>query len=425
MEYNDDWIYNDNVIVFTEDIYDIYDKLDIKKMKIGIINNKCYVEFRNQKLAEKYQQKYCGEWSVRPELIEAQKWLASIGDVYEISDLRKLTTLYLTRRVLDKLPNCIGELKNLQTLYLGYNNLCEIPQCVFKLENLENLILPGNKISNIPDKICEMTNLKRINFEWNPIKEVSEKVYKMVTDNRLYLDSGVKVSREPLTSVKEWLASVRKIYPIDELRNLTILDLTDKELDEIPDCISELKNLKKLYLGYNKFSEIPQCVFKLENLKYLGCSGNKLSQIPLNISKLTKLEYLGLRNNKIKEIPDEICEMSSLKVIQLLLNPIKEVSEKVYKLVVDDRMYLDPTVKIRREPSQQEDDLEIPTAKEAREGTNRTLWNNIGPEIKEKIKTAMEKGESSITVDYPEFSNICYIKLTNLGYTVCGTTVSW
>lgn len=304
MEHNDDWIYNDNVIVFTENINynyihviidDINYKLpETKFIKKVIIGKKFYVEFINQKVAKKYKKKYCGEWSASPELIKLQKWLESISTFYKISELKSLTVLQLTGKVPYELPDCVGELKNLQTLYLDYNN----------------------------------------------------------------------------------------------------------------------------------FYEIPQCVFKLEKLTGLGFSGNKISKFPLDI-KFTKLEVLNLNGNNIKEVPDEICEMTNLKQIRLCENPIKEVSEKVYKMMTDGRLLLDPTVKVRRVEPQQDNEIVIPSAKEAREGTNNILWTKIiGPQIKEKIRIAIETGNCTFIVEHPQFTKICE-KLINLGYTVCGNTVSW
>ncbi len=58
------------------------------------------------------------------------------------------------------------------------------------------------------------------------------------------------------------------------------LDLSNKNLTEIPPEIPQLTSLQHLYLSDNQISEIPEALAQLTSLQRLYLSDNQISEIP-------------------------------------------------------------------------------------------------------------------------------------------------
>jgi internalin A len=76
------------------------------------------------------------------------------------------------------------------------------------------------------------------------------------------------------------------------------LDLSNKNLTEIPPEIAQLTRLRDLYLYSNQIREIPEALARrLTSLQYLDLSNNQISEIPEALAQLTSLQRLDLSNN--------------------------------------------------------------------------------------------------------------------------------
>jgi len=123
-----------------------------------------------------------------------------------------------------------------------------------------------------------------------------------------------------------------------ELVNLEVLNLICNELMEIPD-LSKLVNLKHLDLYHNKLMEIPD-VSSLVKLEMLDLSYNELIDILIEINKLINLESLYLGYNELKEIPD-ISDLVKLTTLFVSHNELIEIPVNVNKLINLEYLYLD------------------------------------------------------------------------------------
>ncbi|TRV14479.1 MAG: leucine-rich repeat domain-containing protein [Microcystis wesenbergii Mw_MB_S_20031200_S109] len=75
------------------------------------------------------------------------------------------------------------------------------------------------------------------------------------------------------------------------------LDLSNKNLTEIPPEIAQLTSLPRLDLGHNQIREIPEALAQLTSLQGLYLNNNQIRKIPGALAQLTSLRFLLLSNN--------------------------------------------------------------------------------------------------------------------------------
>ena len=114
--------------------------------------------------------------------------------------------------------------------------------------------------------------------------------------------------------------------------NQSTIDLSNKNLREIPKEIFELKNLKKLILRNNKIKTIPSDIENLKRLETLDLSGNNISNFYAKICTLKNLKILNLNNNLVKSIPLQISNLKKLRSLHLSKNKLKIFPTHVYSL---------------------------------------------------------------------------------------------
>jgi internalin A len=129
------------------------------------------------------------------------------------------------------------------------------------------------------------------------------------------------------------------------------LDLSGKELTELPAAISKLTQLETLILGKvtqgiweevdgkfvppaitNQLTTLPQGLASLENLRSLDLSGNPLTVIPESVLELQKLAFLTLVRVNLSEIPDSIAQLSNLTSLNLSNNQISKIPDSIAQL---------------------------------------------------------------------------------------------
>jgi len=137
--------------------------------------------------------------------------------------------------------------------------------------------------------------------------------------------------------------------------NASKIDLTNNNLDRIPDIIFSCKNLQKLILRNNRIKNIPKEIVSLKRLRVIDLSNNRidvlyaklfslinletlylnqnnLKSIPAQIRQLKKLRKLSLSGNKLKSLPTEMTELSNLEFLNISFNPFDEFPSEILKL---------------------------------------------------------------------------------------------
>jgi len=110
------------------------------------------------------------------------------------------------------------------------------------------------------------------------------------------------------------------------------LDLSNRQINYVPEEISELENLEYLNLGFNQITVIPESIGNLVNLKKLILTANELNSIPNNIGNLINLDTLHLMFNSIDSLPETIGNLTDLILIDLDWNELTVLPEEIVNI---------------------------------------------------------------------------------------------
>jgi internalin A len=117
-----------------------------------------------------------------------------------------------------------------------------------------------------------------------------------------------------------------------QLTNLKTLNLSHNQITCIPGAIGQLSNLTLVNLSSNQITQIPDAIGKLSNLTWLLVSSNQITEIPDAIGQLSHLTLLDLGGNQITSIPDAIAQLSNLTLVNLMSNQITSIPEVIGQL---------------------------------------------------------------------------------------------
>lgn len=106
---------------------------------------------------------------------------------------------------------------------------------------------------------------------------------------------------------------------------ITKLDISNKNLTEIPRSVFSFKRLRVLKVSGNKLKRVPLEITVLKNLERLDLSNNQISVLHASIGKLRNLKVLNLNNNKIKGFPKQL-DLSDIEVLSIANNKFKDGS---------------------------------------------------------------------------------------------------
>ncbi|WP_024791552.1 GNAT family N-acetyltransferase [Lebetimonas sp. JS032] len=150
---------------------------------------------------------------------------------------------------------------------------------------------------------------------WSELKKwlIKHKALGENIDNPLYITRLNLSSKE----IKELPGS------IELLENLVTLDLSDNFLEALPESIKNLKKLINLNISKNNFKVLPEVLGEL-NLKSLNASGNLIENVDV-LQKCQSLRVLNLSLNRINEI-NSLAFDNNLRVVNISNNFIKEIS---------------------------------------------------------------------------------------------------
>jgi Leucine-rich repeat (LRR) protein len=117
---------------------------------------------------------------------------------------------------------------------------------------------------------------------------------------------------------------------IEQLTQLKHLDLASNELDNLPSSITNLKALTDLSIRKNRFKILPNSLFQLTSLQSLDVSVNQLIGLQLEIGNLASLHSFSASENQIRVLPNEITRLTNLRVeLDLSANKIRSLPKEI------------------------------------------------------------------------------------------------
>lgn len=242
-----------------------------------------------------------------------RKLLADIQD----AAVRQATTLDLSHREIEWLPEALGQLSCLVHVDLSFNRLKELPDAIGRLSALQELNLHGNELERLPDSIGLLQSLERLDISSNQIQELP-------------------------TS-------------LSNCRNLEELDTKFNQLKAVPESLGRsLPKLKRLVLALNKIRQLPKSIVQLQNLTHLDVNFNRLSKLPADIHKLASLEILDVGNNfsDLQWLPPALGDLAALRELIVANNQISELPaelgqlERLEALALEGNPWKDPPVEV-------------------------------------------------------------------------------
>ena len=214
-----------------------------------------------------------------------------------IGALSHLVELNLGYNRLSALPESLGDLKRLQQLWLNWNVFSEFPLAVLGCSDLVMLQLECNGLTALPSSISSLSLLQHLNASYNCLKSVPPEICSLRDLESLFLDWNEISDLEDLHT-EAWT-------------DLQVLSLRGNKLVNLCDC-SALKSLKTLDVGSddlemswrrNLLTSLPDSIGCCVNLTRLDLSGNQIQQVPQDLAELPNLKELNLRENPITAVP--------------------------------------------------------------------------------------------------------------------------
>lgn len=328
----------------------------------------------------------------------------SIRNFYDLRVLSicSFTNNYVLSReeiCLKRLPDCIGSLANLRVLDLSSNDLRGLPESIGNLKNLEELYLSKNyRFSELPESIGNLESLKILELEGTDLETLPNSMENLTNLRDLSLSqatnkegphtSGVRRSRERIYVVEDYPSRwYRKfVGGFEEIRSLPLpptplYGYYNRNHDEDD---NRWRDISSLNLSGKDLKQIPFGIHWITGLKRLDISNNQLSKIPHLLKNIWRLEELYIHNNpKLNHLPDFLWEMRGLMELKIDGKLIKDLPENA-QISLEDKNLEDIVL-----------DLTL-TSKNDKKMSDRELQNKTGPyTVRLKKKLNLKKPEIS------------------------------
>ena len=178
---------------------------------------------------------------------------------------------------------------NIQLLFMNNNLFKKFPLETLKFPNIKSLCLNKCHISGLLDFRCPPCLLS--------------------------LEAG-----------KNKINGISHLF-ISSITNLTVLNLENNSIKEIPDSFPENNHLTHIILDNNKIRKIPKSLLNSKYIETFSCAHNLLVKIkPFNF---TKLKVLNLSFNRIQFLPDCFEEMINLSDVNVSFNLIDKMPQSL------------------------------------------------------------------------------------------------
>ncbi|KAM4739595.1 leucine-rich repeat-containing protein 40 [Anableps anableps] len=230
----------------------------------------------------------------------------------EVCALKNLRSLTLQQNLLENVPEEIGELGSLTELDLSNNLLKHLPSSVGRLMALQKFTLCHNKLTCLPDSLGQLANIKLLDCSNNQLTDVPVSLSGMLSLEQLYLRHNklCRLPQLPSPALKELFAGNNQIELLETeqlecLTAVTLLELRDNKIRNLPEQVTLLHTLTRLDLTNNDISILPASLSLLPNLKVLLLEGNPIRGIRREFLAKGTSDLLKYLRGRIKEEPEK------------------------------------------------------------------------------------------------------------------------
>lgn len=226
-----------------------------------------------------------------------------------------LTPISHSNQLQRDLSERFDALVNLKELGLASNKLTALPQSISKLSNLEILRVEENQLARLPDGIGNLKKLHTLTAHTNQLTSLSPSFAGL--GNMQMLD----LKKNRFESMSECLSTLQK---------LKFLDLRQNRLVIFP-VLPVSAVLDQVFLGYNALSSInEESVLRVkDSITVLDMRDNKLSDLPANIACLYRLKTLDVANNDLSDLPPGLGYLKHLNHIIIDGNPLRAIRRSI------------------------------------------------------------------------------------------------
>jgi Leucine-rich repeat (LRR) protein len=211
--------------------------------------------------------------------------------------------------------------------FLAKTKLTKLPAELGSIINLTSLLCHSNQLTHIPDEIGNLVNLKNLDFSNNNLEILPSSMSNLVELTTCNL-SGNKLT---------------KLFPLEKLTKLAILELSRNKFTTLPDDIysPSLEKLAQINASFNEIESLSENISDLPSIKVLNLQNNNLTELPCTLYNCAKLKDLLVKENKIKDnrlkklieqnkvkgVNDYLCRIYNTKYVENAQNK-KELEKK-------------------------------------------------------------------------------------------------
>ncbi len=234
---------------------------------------------------------------------------------HELFMLETLTHLDLDNNNLQgPLTEAIGMLTSLIHLSIAENRIESLPSELCAIKTLEELLLDGNRLRILPPNLGVLTRLRTLSATRNNLLELPSSLGDLRKLRLLNVESN-KLQKLPVE--------------LSRCEMLEVLDCRKNELLVSP-SLPPTDKLSEVVLGMNRLSSFDASSCKQNsNVSVLDLSDNKLSELPEAICHCSRLKTLDISNNNISDLPTMLGHLKYLDRLLLHGNPFKCIRQSV------------------------------------------------------------------------------------------------
>ena len=226
-------------------------------------------------------------------------------------------------------------------------------------DDIEDYVTIENSLqkTKIPVEAQQWQNLKRIDFAgtedfsdyvktWTKLESVYLVDYEgtlgAFADCKDLYDLNLNAAQvnlegiEALIELKSLSISGKigtKTFPegLNNLKNLTKLNISIGDLAYFPNDISGMDSLRDLNISLTPIEAFPNSICSLKQLESIYVYSGNIRALPEDIGRLENLRTLSLEDNRIFELPASIVELANLESIDFAYNRLGSLPQGDYQ----------------------------------------------------------------------------------------------